>query len=123
MSTHGRARTTYTLVFVALMILLALSVIAAQFDLGDFNLVTALGISVAKAALIVTFFMHVGETLPITRLAALGGLLWLSIMVTLTLADYWTRGPGPALWSRRVDAVDRAGPGQMRELGGPPAPR
>jgi caa(3)-type oxidase subunit IV len=49
---------TYLAVFGALMALLAITVGVAYVDLGKFNLAAAMAIAVAKAALIVTFFMH-----------------------------------------------------------------
>ena len=42
--------------------------------------------------LIVLFFMHINEGSWILHLAAAAGLIWLLLMMTLTLADYFSRG-------------------------------
>lgn len=91
MSEHIVGRTTYTLVFVALMALLVLSVVAASLPLGDWNVGIALAISVAKTLLILLFFMHIYYAPGLTRLVAVGGLLWLAILLALVMADYQTR--------------------------------
>ena len=103
------SRKTYTIVFVLLMGLLILSVFAAQFELGDWNIVIALGISVAKAILITLFFMHVISSSALVRLAAVGGLLWLGLLLILTLSDYRTRGWGtPVPTEYHATPLDRA---------------
>lgn len=86
------SRTTYMLVFVALMVLLVLTAVADQFQMGVWNTVSSIGIAVAKTALIVTFFMHLRGSPTLVKAAAGTGLLWLSIAVCLTLADELTRG-------------------------------
>ena len=79
-------------VFAVLMVLLALTVIVAQFELGAGNLPAALVIAGAKAVLIVLFFMHVRYSRPLTWLVAGAGFFWLAILFALTLSDYWSRG-------------------------------
>ena len=82
---------TYIMVYIALMILLALTVGAAFIDLGPLNLVVALAIAVTKAVLIVLFFMHIRYANPLSRLFAGIGFFWLLILFSQTLADYITR--------------------------------
>jgi cytochrome c oxidase subunit 4 len=38
------------------------------------------------------FFMHVRHSTKLTKLVVLGGLLWLGIPISLTMADFATRG-------------------------------
>lgn len=76
----------------ALLGLLASTIAAAYLDLGPFNLVVALGISVAKATLILLFFMHLRYRKPLFWLFAGAGFFWLGILLVLTLGDYLTRG-------------------------------
>ena len=38
------------------------------------------------------FFMHVRHSTKLTKLVVLGGLLWLGILISLTMADFATRG-------------------------------
>ncbi len=88
-------RTTFVLVYLALMLLLASTIGVAQLELGFWNPVLNLTIATIKAALIVWFFMHLREVPGIVRLAALGGVLWLAIMFGLSLADWLTRTSHP----------------------------
>jgi cytochrome c oxidase subunit IV len=75
-----------------LMALLALTWAMGYVNLGGFNLVIALAISVAKTLLIVLFFMNLSDEGRMLHLAAIAGLLWLLLMLVLTLGDYVTRG-------------------------------
>jgi cytochrome c oxidase subunit 4 len=79
----------------ALMLLLALTWTIGYVDLGLFNLVFALAISIAKALIVALFFMHLKGSSRLLRLAATAGVIWLLIMLTLTLSDYFTRGSVP----------------------------
>jgi len=86
------SESVYYGVFAVLMVLLALTVLVARFELGAANLPVALLIAGAKALLIVLFFMHVRYSRPLTWLVAGAGFFWLAILFGLTLADYWSRG-------------------------------
>jgi cytochrome c oxidase subunit 4 len=81
----------YVLTTVALFALLVVTVAAAYVNLGPLNTVTAMAISLSKAALIVLFFMHVRRSDPLIRLFVAAGFFWLGIMLTLTLSDFLTR--------------------------------
>jgi cytochrome c oxidase subunit 4 len=98
MSHHIIPVRTYVAVFVALLVLLIATVGAAFLPLGDFHFPVAMIIAVAKAVLIVLFFMHVLHGHRLTMIIALAGFLWLGIMLALTLSDYlsrdWLRIPG-----------------------------
>jgi cytochrome c oxidase subunit 4 len=83
---------TYLMNGAALLGFLALTVGAAYLNLGPLNVVVAMLISAAKAALIVLFFMHLRSNKPLTWLVAGTGLFWLGIMFVLALSDYLTRG-------------------------------
>jgi cytochrome c oxidase subunit 4 len=92
LSAHSPSRTTYFLVFGALMVLTAATVLAARLDLGPLNDVAALGIAVTKAVLVILFFMHVRYSTRMTKLTVAAGFFWLGLMLALTLSDYLTRG-------------------------------
>jgi cytochrome c oxidase subunit IV len=81
----------YLKVAACLGLLLVVTVGAAQFDLGRLNTPLALVIAIAKAALIVAFFMNLRYGSPLLRIFAAGGFLWLTILMILTLADILTR--------------------------------
>ena len=76
----------------ALLGLLALTVGAAYVNLGPFNTIAAMTISVAKATLIVVFFMEIRERGPVIWVALATGLFWLGIMFALSMSDFMTRG-------------------------------
>jgi cytochrome c oxidase subunit 4 len=82
----------YIGVFAALLVLTAVTVIVANFDLGWANDVVALTIAVTKALLVLIFFMHLRYSTRLTVLTAMAGFFWLAILLVLTLNDYFTRG-------------------------------
>lgn len=92
MSAHVERTQTYLLIFLGLMVLTATTVWVAFQDLGVFNNVAALTIAVAKATLVVLFFMHVRHSTRLTKLVVMAGLFWLMLLFLFTLADYMTRG-------------------------------
>ena|ERR687891_70250 len=83
---------TYLLTGIALLALLALTWMIAYVDLGPFNLIVALAIAICKAVLIALFFMHIKGSSRLLHLAAMAGVIWLLILISLTLSDYLTRG-------------------------------
>ena len=92
MADHVAPTRLYYAIFAALMILTAVTVAVAFRDLGLMNTYVAMTIAVAKATLVVLYFMHVrwsGRLVPILLAV---GLLWLVILITLTMSDYASRG-------------------------------
>ena len=82
----------YVLVFVALLVLTATTTAVAFVDLGPGNTIVALAIAFVKATLVALIFMHLKWSPRLTRLAVVGGLFWLAILLTLTFSDIFTRG-------------------------------
>jgi cytochrome c oxidase subunit IV len=82
----------YMRVFGGLMILLIITLVAAAYDLGAANLPIAMAIAVAKALIVVMYFMHVKWSSSLVRTFAAGTMLWLLIMFVMTLMDYLSRG-------------------------------
>jgi cytochrome c oxidase subunit 4 len=99
MSQQSPSVRTYTLVFVALLILAALTTGIAYIDLGPFNTIVALAIAFIKMCLVGLFFMELFYTHGLTRIVVLAGFFWLALMVSFTLADVFSRSsispPGP----------------------------
>lgn len=97
----------YYRVFGVLMILFLATVGVAFFDLSEHlhwapaNIVVALIIAIAKATVIVLYFMHIKYSSRLTQTFAAAALLWLVIMFIFTFADYFTRGwiPQPGSWT------------------------
>ena len=83
---------SYINVFIALLVLTALTVGVAFIDLGPFNNFMALAIAGTKAILVVLIFMHVRESSALTWVVVGGGCFWLVLLIALTMSDYLTRG-------------------------------
>ncbi len=81
----------YFTIFGALMVFTALTVWVAYHDLGNFNIVAAMTIAVAKATLVVLYFMHVRYASRLIWVVVSAGLVWLVILLSLTMSDYLTR--------------------------------
>ena len=92
MTEHITSVRTYILVFIALMVLTAITVLVAFQDFGPWNDVVALTIAVIKASLVVLFFMHIYHSTRLSKLVVVSGLVWLFILIGLTLSDYLSRG-------------------------------
>jgi len=92
MSEHIASRKFYVLIWAALMLLTALTAGLSFIDLGRGSVVVALLIAGTKATLVVLFFMHMRWSDPVTRGAAVAGLIWLFVMFALTAGDFFTRG-------------------------------
>jgi cytochrome c oxidase subunit IV len=92
MSEHVDTIKTYSAVWLTLLVLTGVTTAVAYVDLGAFSVVVALTIAVVKMLLVALFFMHVRHSTRLTKLVLVGGLLWLGILLTFTLADIWTRG-------------------------------
>ena len=97
----------YIVVLIALMVLLALTLVAAFVDLDRimggahhqgtvyYNMGVAILIAIFKATLIIMFFMHVKYNPKVTWAFALAGFVWLGILITLSMSDYMTRNYPP----------------------------
>jgi len=96
-SEHVVPRKVYFAVFVALLVLTAITTAVAFVDLGPWNTVVALGIAFLKATLVALFFMHVKYSPRLTQIVVAGGIFWLAILIVLTLSDFVTRGWLPVL--------------------------
>jgi cytochrome c oxidase subunit 4 len=94
MEAHITPRRTYFFVYLALMLLLAVTIGAALIDLGPLNWFIAVSIAILKAVLVILFFMHVRAGSQLVRIFAIAGFFWLAILIGLTLTDYLTRPDG-----------------------------
>jgi cytochrome c oxidase subunit IV len=88
----------YLWVLAALLSLLALSAGSALLNLGYFNSVLNLGISIVKTLLVMAVFMHETGARNLTRLTSALGFIWLAVLLTLTLLDFLTRTALPPPW-------------------------
>ena len=92
MSGHVVPLRTYYMIFAVLLLLTAVTVSAACFDLGRMNTVVALTIAVTKATLVILFFMHVYYSSRLTWIVLGAAFFWLIVMITGTMSDMVSRG-------------------------------
>jgi cytochrome c oxidase subunit 4 len=92
--------------WLALMILLAATTASAFVPLGSLTLPISLAIAVAKALIVLLFFMELRASRPLVRSFAAAGFFWLLIMIVLTGADYWHRSDTRA----PIDELPASGP-------------
>ena len=98
---HGDPLKAYLAVFVALMVLLFMTLGAyyipfekmhvGEHNLGWVNTAIALAIASIKASLVVLVFMHLRHSTRLTWVVATAGFIFLSIMILFTFADYLSR--------------------------------
>ncbi len=91
MGPHLVPKRVYYTIFAALLVLTVVTVIVAFIDLGPFNNLIAMTIAVAKATLVVLYFMHVRYSGKLTWVFAGAGFVWLIILFVFLLNDYLTR--------------------------------
>jgi cytochrome c oxidase subunit 4 len=87
----SRAARMVLKVWIALCALLALTTAMAFVPLGSANLPIALAIAIAKAGLVLWFFMELKGSAGLVRAFAAAGFFWLLILLALTWADYSQR--------------------------------
>jgi len=90
-----RGIASYFVVYAALLVLLAATVIASEVELGRLNLLVSLAIAICKAVLVVLFFMHVRASSHRVWIFSVAGFAWLLILIVLTMADYTQRPAVP----------------------------
>jgi cytochrome c oxidase subunit 4 len=78
-------------IWLALFILLSVSVAASFAFTGPLNLLVSWGTATIKGALIFWFYMHLREESGLARIMAVGAIVWLAILLIMTGIDYATR--------------------------------
>lgn len=93
-SGHGHVSplSVYITIFLALMVLTAITVYASFVNLGSFNAPVAMAIAIFKATLVILYFMHVKYSSRLTKLVVMTGLFFLVILLTETMMDYVSKG-------------------------------
>jgi cytochrome c oxidase subunit 4 len=86
----GPSLATYTTIYIALLALMAATIIAAYMPLGALNVPVALVIAFTKTVLVALFFMHVRYAGKLIWVVAAGALVWLAILLSV-YHDYLTR--------------------------------
>lgn len=78
-------------VWLAVIVLLGVSVGTSYIRMGQFNSVVPLAIAFIQALLVWTFFMRLRWSGVLVRLIAAVGLIWFLLLLGLSLTDYLTR--------------------------------
>ena len=91
MAQHIISKKANALIFIVLIGLTALTVAVASIDLGRFNTSVAISIAVAKALLVILYFMHVRYSSRLVWLFVSAGFFWLLLLIGLTLSDFVSR--------------------------------
>ena len=99
-ASHGTGHVSpvslYITIFLALMVLTAVTVGAAFVNLGQFNFAVAMAIATFKASLVVWYFMHVKYQSGLTKLTLATGMFFLTILLGMMLIDYTGKSFSPA---------------------------
>ncbi len=74
------------------MIFTAITVIVAQYQFGEYNLLIAMIIAAIKATLVALFFMHLKYDNKIYAAVFVGSLLFLAVFIIFTMFDTLRRG-------------------------------
>jgi len=82
----------YFSVAAALLAFTVITVIIAQFQFGEFNLLIAMIIAAIKASLVALFFMHLKYDNRIYAVVFVGSLMFLAVFVIFTMFDTLRRG-------------------------------
>jgi len=77
----------YVSVFVGLVTLTALTILVGEFHMGALNLALAVIIASAKAALVVTFFMHLSHDRRFNAILLIAALLFIGVFFAYTMND------------------------------------
>jgi cytochrome c oxidase subunit IV len=92
MSEHIVPVRVYFLIFLALLVGTALTVVAAFVNFPwRFNTIVALTIASVKATLVVLYFMHVRYSPRLVWVIVASALFWMGILFAFTFSDYLTR--------------------------------
>jgi cytochrome c oxidase subunit IV len=92
MSGHVSPKSTYYVIFAALMVLTGITIGVSFINLGAFNFPVAITIAIIKATLVILFFMHAKYSSRLTKLVIGTGFFFLMILFVLTMSDYLSRG-------------------------------
>ena len=95
-SHHIVSPAQYAMVFATLLACTALTVFAADINLGVFNPIIALAIASFKGVIVILFFMHVKYQSRLIKVTVGAGFFMFLVLVTMTLSDYISRAWG--LW-------------------------
>jgi cytochrome c oxidase subunit 4 len=92
MLSHHDSFRTYLFTFIALLVLLGLTVGVAYVPLGVWNAGLAMTVATVKMVLILLFFMHLYHSDKLMWIFAFSGIAWFMMLLVTVLIDVFTRG-------------------------------
>ena len=95
MDAHATAASTYAKVLGTLLVLTVITVLAAGFSFGSWNVIIALGIASVKASLVALFFMHLRHDKPMSAIIFVSGAAVLGVFLMICMLDSNARGEDP----------------------------
>ena len=95
MEAHATPASTYAKVLGALLALTVITVVAAGFSFGSWNVIIALGIASIKASLVALFFMHLRHDKPMSAIIFVSGAAVLGVFLMICMLDSNARGDDP----------------------------
>jgi len=95
MDAHATAASSYAKVLGALLALTVITVLAAGFSFGSWNVIIALGIASIKASLVALFFMHLRHDKPMSAVIFVTGAAVLGVFLMICTLDSNARGDDP----------------------------
>ena len=95
MNAHATGASTYAKVLGALLALTVITVVAAGFSFGSWNVIIALGIASVKASLVALFFMHLRHDKPMSAVIFVTGAAVLGVFLMICTLDSNARGDDP----------------------------
>lgn len=95
MSIRATGATGFTITWIVLLCLTALSFGMSFVSLGAFSTPVAIGIAAVKGSLVVAIFMELIESRASLRFTALAGVLMLILLASLLSVDVLTRAAAP----------------------------
>ena len=84
---HVMSPKTLIAVFAALVFLTFVTVAAAEFSFGAWEIWISLGIATVKASLVAVYFMHLRYDKPFNAIVFVSSLLFVGLFLGLTLMD------------------------------------
>ena len=75
------------LIGTTLLVLTVITVAVRYIDVGEFNMVIALGVAVVKATLVALFFMHLRWDRPFNLMVLVGSMLFVVLMMVFCMMD------------------------------------
>lgn len=98
MPAHAPSVRTYAVVL-ALLVIMTFATVGVSFAhiAGGWHVGIGLVIAISKASLVALFFMHVFSSQRLTWIVIAVAMFWLTLLFSLTFADYLTRGLVPGM--------------------------